>query len=201
MHDTKPWYTSVTVWGAIVSVLASLLSLFKIRLDPQFQADLRDWLLAAATLAGGAAALWGRLRASRRILSPQTVETTVVKPRPQDWRMNAALPFALVSMLLLLSQSTGCSALRLPTADYVAADRATYQAVAPEYAAYVHADESLDDEERGRRDRTLETWDARIRSVEEGGGEGTEARRHGGTKGLPELPATPAGALPSTPQQ
>ena len=172
MHDTKPWYTSVTVWGAIVSLIASALGLFKIHLDAQLQSDLRDWLLAAATLAGGATALWGRLRASRRILSPQTVETTVVpaarpKPRPQDWRMNAALPFAPVSMLLLLSQSTGCSALRLPTADYVAADRATYQAVAPEYAAYVHADESLDAEERARRDRTLETWDARIRGAED----------------------------------
>ena len=70
MHDTKPWYTSVTIWGSLVSVLASALSLFKIHIDPQLQADLRDWLLAGATLAGGAAALWGRLRASRRILSP-----------------------------------------------------------------------------------------------------------------------------------
>ena len=198
MHDTKPWYTSVTVWGAIVSLIASALGLFKIQLDPQFQSDLRDWLLAAATLAGGATALWGRLRASRRILSPQTVETTVIKPRPQDWRMNAALPFAPVSLLLLLSQSAGCSALRLPAADYVAADRATYQAVAPEYAAYVHADESLDAEERGRRDRTLATWDARIRGVE---GEGTEARRHEGTKGLPGLPVPSTSALPPTPQQ
>ena len=168
MHDTKPWYTSVTVWGAIVSLIASALGLFKVQLDPQLQSDLRDWLLAAATLAGGATALWGRLRASRRILSPQTVETTVVKPRPQDWRMNAALPFAPVSMLLLLSQSAGCSALRLPTADYVAADRATYRAVAPEYAAYVTADESLDEEGRERRGRSLATWDARIRAAEGG---------------------------------
>src|SRR5438105_1606009 len=66
MHDTKPWYASLTVWGAVVSLLASLLALFKVRLDPQLQSDLRDWLLAAATLAGGAASLWGRLRASRR---------------------------------------------------------------------------------------------------------------------------------------
>jgi hypothetical protein len=163
MHDTKPWYTSVTIWGAVVSLLASLLSLFKIHLDAQLQSDLRDWLLAAATLAGGAAALYGRLRASRRILSPATAET-----RPQDWRMNALLPFALVSLLFPLSQCTGCSALQVPTPDYVAADRATYQAVAPEYAAYVHADPALDQEGRDRRDRTLASWDARLRAVEGG---------------------------------
>ena len=160
MHDTKPWYTSVTVWGAIVSVLASVLAMFKIRLDPQLQADLRDWLLAASTLAGGAAALFGRLRASRRILSPQTTET-----RPQDWRMNAAFPFAPILLLLPLSQSTGCAALRPPTPDYVAADRATYDAVAPEYAGYVNADAGLEPEQRERRARTLQTWDARIRSA------------------------------------
>jgi hypothetical protein len=66
-------------------------------------------------------------------------------------------------LLLLLSQS-GC-ALRPPTPDYVAADRATYEAVAPEYAAYVHADPALSEEDRDRRDRTLATWDARIRSA------------------------------------
>ena len=163
MHDTKPWYASLTVWGALVSVLASVLALFKIRLDEQLQADLRDWLLAAATLAGGAAALWGRLRASRRILTPQTTET-----HPQNWRMNAMLPFAPILLLLPLSQSPGCSALHPPTPDYVAADRATYQAVAPEYAEYVEADPALDEEERDRRARTLDTWDARLRAAEEG---------------------------------
>lgn len=160
MTHAKPWYASLTIWGAIVSVVASVLSLFKVRLDPQLQSDLRDWLLAGATLAGGAVALWGRLRASRRILSPQTRET-----RPQDWRMNAALPFAPISLFLLLSQCAGCSMLQVPSASYVAADRATYDAVAPEYADYVDADAALDDEERARRGRTLATWDARIRAA------------------------------------
>ena len=161
MHDTKPWYASLTIWGALVSVLASVLALFRVHLDAQFQADLRDWLLAASTLAGGAASLYGRLRASRRILSPRTTET-----RPQRWRMN--LLFAPVMLLLLLSQCNGCSALRPPAPDYVAADRATYEAVAPEYAAYVHADPALDGDDRARRGRTLATWDARIRAAQAG---------------------------------
>jgi hypothetical protein len=163
MHDTKPWYASLTLWGSIVTMLASLLALFHVRVDPQLQADLRDWLLAAATLAGGAASLWGRLRASRRILTPGTVEST--RPRPQNWRMNAALPFAPILLLLPLSQCTGCAALTQPPPDYVAADRATYEAVAPEYARYVDADPGLDTEQKARRARTVAAWEARIRSA------------------------------------
>jgi hypothetical protein len=177
MHDTKPWYASLTIWGAAVSVIASILALFKVHLDPQLQSDLRDWLLAAATLAGGAASLWGRLRASRRIETPGTVVTTrdagaARKPRPQDWRHNGLLPFAPILLLLPLSQCTGCAALSAalstvpPPPDYVAADRATYEAVAPEYSAYVAQDAGLDEEERARRERTIATWDARLAAAE-----------------------------------
>jgi hypothetical protein len=176
MHDTKPWYTSLTIWGAIVSLIASALALFRVRLDPQLQADLRDWLLAASTLAGGAASLWGRLRASRRILTPQTIETRPGKPRPQDWRMNGLLPFAPMLLLLPLSQCTGCSALTFPPPDYVAADRATYEAVAPEYAGYVQEDPRLDEDERVTRARTLQTWDARLRAAERGKSEARNSK-------------------------
>ena len=65
------------------------------------------------------------------------------------------------------AQCAGCAALRAPAPAYVAADRATYDAVAPEYAAYVGQDPALDEEERGRRARTLATWDARLRAAEE----------------------------------
>ena len=81
--------------------------------------------------------------------------------------MNAAVPFAPILLLPLLSQLTGCSAQTAPPPDYVAADRATYEAVAPEYTAYVHADPALDDDAKVMRDRTLATWDARIRAAEE----------------------------------
>ena len=127
MHDTKPWYASLTLWGAIVTLLASALALFHVNPDERLRHDLRDGLLAASTLAGGAASLWGRLRASRRILTPGTVQTTA-RPRPQNWRMNAALPFAPILLLFPLTQCTGCSALTRPPPDYAAADRATYEA-------------------------------------------------------------------------
>ena len=171
MSPTKPWYTSLTVWAAVVSVVASCLSLFHVHLDAQLRADLADWLLSLATLVGGAAALYGRLRATRRLVAsgagPGRDDDLRPPPsaRTQNWRMNGTL----LSLLLLLSlDCTGCSVLNPPQGTYLAADRATYDAVAPEYAAYVANDQQLDDEERARRRRTLETWRLRLESTEAG---------------------------------
>ena len=205
MNDTKPWYLSAGVWGAIVSLVASLLSLFKVELDPRLQGDLRDWMLALATLVASAVALYGRVRASRRIAlarpsgaannsaddapasAASTAQTTAPAPgaRPapsQNWRMNHVLIGALL-LSPLLAHCAGCRQLGTvlgpsPSATYVAADRATFEAVAPEYASYVHNDASLDEDERARRDRTVETWRLRIESAERGkrSDEATEPR-------------------------
>lgn len=51
---------------------------------------------------------------------------------------------------------------------YVAADRATYNAIAPEYRAYVEADPALSAEQKARRERTIKAWDARLRAVSGG---------------------------------
>ena len=61
-------------------------------------------------------------------------------------------------LLILLVLTCGCS---LQDA-YVNADRLTYQAVAPEYRAYVKADEKLDDEQKARRERTVDAWAVRV---------------------------------------
>ena len=59
-----------------------------------------------------------------------------------------------------------------------AADRATYDAVAPEYAAYVANDATLSDEQRARRDRTVQTWRLRLETAERNA-EDKETRRGG----------------------
>jgi hypothetical protein len=143
---TKPWYASTTVWGALVTLAGSILSLLKFQLDPQLLADIREWVLALATLIGGGIALWGRIRATRRISSTPT--TT-----------------AIVLALLLLS-APGCATLTAPQGPYVASDRATYDAIAPEYRAYVATDPNLNPEQRARRERTLETWRLRLEDAE-----------------------------------
>jgi len=54
-----------------------------------------------------------------------------------------------------------------PAGEYVAADAATYDAVAPEYLEYVDADPKLGPEQKASRRRTVETW--RIRNQSAGG--------------------------------
>jgi hypothetical protein len=78
--------------------------------------------------------------------------------------------FARLGATAMLLAPCGCSALQsvqAPGGAYVAADRATYEALAPEYAAYVAADPALPDEDRARRTRTLQTWRMRIEAAEQ----------------------------------
>jgi hypothetical protein len=77
------------------------------------------------------------------------------------WRMNSAWLAAALGAVGVAGAG-GCG----PTGGYVAADRATYDAVAPEYAAYVTADATLTPEQRQRRQRTLAAWKLRIESTQ-----------------------------------
>lgn len=58
--------------------------------------------------------------------------------------------------LLALTSCSGVSDV------YTAADRATFDAVAPEYSAYVQADAALDEASKATRLRTIETWRLRL---------------------------------------
>ncbi len=66
--------------------------------------------------------------------------------------------FCAVAALMLLS---GCEGISVADA-YVAADRATYNAIAPGYRAYVEADEKLDAPSKASRMRLLKTWEMRL---------------------------------------
>jgi hypothetical protein len=59
--------------------------------------------------------------------------------------------------------ATGCAL----NQEYVKADRLTYEAVAPAYLKYLDADPALDQEQKDRRKRTVETWKLRISKAEE----------------------------------
>ena len=156
------WYASAGVWGALVTLAGSVLALLKVEVDPALLEDVREWVLAAATLLGGGVALWGRLRASRRIGAPATDA-----PRPPTLppptaavglRVRVLLLPLLVVPAFLAAVSGGCVPTVGAAQPYLSADRATFDAVAPEYRAYVSADASLDAERRARRLRTLELW-------------------------------------------
>lgn len=64
----------------------------------------------------------------------------------------------LAACALLLSSCNGISV----ASAYLAADRATFDAVAPEYEVYVRGDANLDEAAKAARIRTLTTWKMRL---------------------------------------
>lgn len=68
----------------------------------------------------------------------------------------------LIAACLLLLSACGSA----PTVLDVTADRATYDAVAPEYLGYVDLDTALTAEQRKLRHDTVATWDLRLRKRE-----------------------------------
>lgn len=70
--------------------------------------------------------------------------------------------------LLLVAVIFGlCSCGGAPQPTDVAADRATFDAVAPAYLGYVSADPALTAEQKSSRADTVATWGLRIRKREE----------------------------------
>lgn len=58
---------------------------------------------------------------------------------------------------------SGCAALTSSAPEsWVRADRATHDAIAPEYVEYVDKDATLDQAGKDRRHRTVQTWETRI---------------------------------------
>ncbi|MBA4783829.1 MAG: hypothetical protein H2045_11515 [Rhizobiales bacterium] len=67
MTETKPWYLSRAVWGALIAIAASIAATFGILLGEQDQASLTEAILQISGAIGALVALYGRLVASRRL--------------------------------------------------------------------------------------------------------------------------------------
>lgn len=71
MDETKPWYQSTGVIGALIAVGATLAGAFGWTIDAETQkamtADVGAIVTAAVAVAGGVLALVGRIRATRRV--------------------------------------------------------------------------------------------------------------------------------------
>ncbi|MBB4954472.1 hypothetical protein H4S14_002949 [Agrobacterium vitis] len=74
MMESKPWYVSKTVWGAVVAIVASILNLGGFELGVPEQGQLIDGLVAIAGSIGGIVAIYGRVVASHSIVSKQKTE-------------------------------------------------------------------------------------------------------------------------------
>jgi len=67
MDDTKPWYMSRTVWGALVAIAASIGGAFGIMITQADQVEIADTMLQIVGAVGGFLALYGRLSAQKII--------------------------------------------------------------------------------------------------------------------------------------
>lgn len=63
----KPWYLSRGVIGSIVAIVSGALGALGYGIPVEVEGQAVDLLVAAGGVIGGGVALWGRLRATRRI--------------------------------------------------------------------------------------------------------------------------------------
>ena len=67
MNEEKPWYLSKTIWGALVSVAATLAAMFGLPVDAGGQAALTEAILQTVSAVAGIVAILGRVSANSRI--------------------------------------------------------------------------------------------------------------------------------------
>lgn len=67
MGDTKQWYESKSIWGAIFMILALVAQAFGYEITSPDQASLVDYFSGIAGGVGGLLAIIGRVKASKKI--------------------------------------------------------------------------------------------------------------------------------------
>nr|WP_298100717.1 hypothetical protein [uncultured Shinella sp.] len=65
--ETKPWYMSRTVWGALIAITASLANAAGVEIKAGDEGELADLLVSAAGTIGGLIAIYGRISARRPV--------------------------------------------------------------------------------------------------------------------------------------
>ncbi|AMM85010.1 hypothetical protein JET14_12835 [Martelella lutilitoris] len=63
MDNTKKWYLSKTVWGALLAIAAPLFQMGGLYLDDGTQSELAASIATLAGASGGLVALFGRIAA------------------------------------------------------------------------------------------------------------------------------------------
>ena len=67
MEDFKSIFASKTVWGAIIAVGAGIAGFFGFAIESTDQAQLAEIGVSVASMAGGLIAIFGRVKASKKI--------------------------------------------------------------------------------------------------------------------------------------
>lgn len=67
MEENKAWWQSKTVWGGLVAVGASAAGLLGYTVDAGMQDQLAELFVLGATAIGGFIAIFGRIKATKKI--------------------------------------------------------------------------------------------------------------------------------------
>lgn len=67
MYDSKPWYASKTIWGAVSAILMNAALLAGIEVDMDDMQALTIALVNVGTIVGGLISVYGRKTAYKRI--------------------------------------------------------------------------------------------------------------------------------------
>ena len=67
MNGTKKWWESKTLWGSIIAILAAVVQIFGYQITPEMQQQLLSQITAVTAGIGGLIAMYGRLKASKKI--------------------------------------------------------------------------------------------------------------------------------------
>lgn len=70
MDEVKPWYLSKAVWGGLVALLAAIIGIFNADLAAAVSGNSEEIIsagIALASAAGGAFAVYGRLKAKAKL--------------------------------------------------------------------------------------------------------------------------------------
>jgi len=96
--DTKPWWASRTIIGAVIAALAPLGAKLGYQIDASLQSSIVDLVVTLVTVGGSAVAVWGRVRATKTI---GKVSASVIAP--------ALLILALLGWTGVAGGLSGCS--------------------------------------------------------------------------------------------
>lgn len=68
MDQTKAWYASTAIWGGVIAVVApAVAAIFHVTVSTQDTAQLADALGGLGTAIGGIIAIFGRVKATKKI--------------------------------------------------------------------------------------------------------------------------------------
>jgi hypothetical protein len=154
MPELKPWYQSKTIISSLITVVVSMLGVIGVGADAIDQDGLANMIILAVTGMTGIASIVFRIVATSRIGEIE----------PPSGRLGYGMPLLAFAVGVMALGMTGCATL---DAEYVAADKAIYESVAPDYLNYLARDTARDTVDVRTQKSVVEAWRLQIEAAGE----------------------------------